>query len=133
MLQTISFFFKSVHYYLLGGFSGFLTSIISMVRNLIFYKVKSNKIWTSLFILIYIIIGIITYSTLGSLLPVLATIIYTLIINKNKASYLRWGMLITSVVWLAYNVYILSYSGIITQVVVLISNVSAIIKLDKRE
>jgi len=38
-MQTIAFFFKTLHYYLLGGISGFLTSLISMIRNLIFYKI----------------------------------------------------------------------------------------------
>ena len=133
LLQTISFFFKSVHYYLLGGISGFLTSIISMLRNLIFTKIKSNKTWTIVFILIYLIIGFMTYTTLGSILPIIATIFYTIIVNKNNPSYLRWGMLITSIIWLLYNIYIISYSGIITQVIILFSNVIAIIKLDKKK
>ena len=133
LLQTISFFFKSVHYYLLGGISGFLTSIISMLRNLIFTKIKSNKTWTIVFILIYLIIGFMTYTTLGSILPIIATIFYTIIVNKNNPSYLRWGMLITSIIWLLYNIYIISYSGIITQVIILFSNVLAIIKLDKKK
>ena len=53
-LQTISFLFKTLHYYLLGGISGFLTSLISMIRNIIFYKIKTNKLWTIFFIIIYI-------------------------------------------------------------------------------
>lgn len=133
LLQTFAFFFKSIHYYLLGGISGFLTSIVSMIRNLIFFKIKSNKIWTILCIIIYLIIGIFTYQTIYSALPVLATIIYTIIINKDKASLLRWGMFITSIIWLTYNIYINSYSGIIIQIIILISNIWAIIKLDKKE
>ena len=130
MLQTISFFFKSFHYYLLGGLSGFLTSVISMIRNLLFYKIKS-KIWTIIFIIIYVIIGIFTYSSIFTIFPVLATIIYTLIINYNNPKYLRYGMFLTSLTWLIYNIYIFSYSGIITQVIMIISNIIAIIKLDK--
>jgi len=37
-MQTISFLFKTIHYYLLGGLSGFVTSFISMIRNLIFFQ-----------------------------------------------------------------------------------------------
>ncbi len=132
LLQTVSFFFKGIHYYLLGGISGFLTSIISMIRNIIFTKIKSNKIWTIIFILIYLAIGFLTYTTFGTLLPIIATIFYTIIVNKNNPSYLRWGMFITSVIWFLYNIYIISYGGIITQVVILVSNIIAIIKLDKK-
>lgn len=132
MLQTISFFFKTVHYYLLGGFSGFLTSLISMIRNLIFYKIKTSKIITILFIIIYLIIGFITLKSIYTLLPVFATITYTLIINKNNPKYLRYGTIITSITWLIYNIYIISYSGIIVQLITLITSIIAIIKLDKK-
>lgn len=131
-LQTISFFFKTLHYYLLGGISGFLTSLISMIRNIIFYKIKESKIWIVFFIIIYIIIGIITLKSIYALLPVFATIIYTLIINYNNPKYLRYGIFITSLTWLIYNIYIISYSGIIIQIIMLISNIIAIIKLDKK-
>ncbi len=131
-LQTISFFFKGIHYYLLNGISGFITSIISMIRNLLFSKIKSNKIGAIIFIVIYILVGIITYQNLYSILPVLATITYTIIINKDNPNYLRWGMFLTSLIWLDYNICIISYSGIITQIIALISNLIAIIKLDKK-
>jgi len=131
-LQTISFFFKTIHYYLLGGISGFLTSLVSMIRNLIFYKIKESKIWTILFITIYLIIGFITLKSFYTLLPVFATITYTLIINYNNPKYLRYEMFITSLAWLIYNLYIISYSGITIQIIMIISNIIAIIKLDKK-
>lgn len=132
LFQTISFFFKTLHYYLLGGISGFLTSFISMIRNIIFYKIKESKIWTIFFIIIYIIIGILTLKSFYTLLPVIATITYTLIINYDNPKYLRYGMFLTSLTWLIYNIYIISYSGIIIQLIMLISNIIAIIKLDKK-
>jgi len=131
-MQTIAFFFKTLHYYLLGGISGFLTSLISMIRNLIFYKIKESKLWTTLFILIYLIIGIITLKDIYTLLPVLATITYTIVINYNNPKYLRYGIFITSLTWLIYNIYINSYSGIFIQIVMIITNIVAIIKLDKK-
>lgn len=108
LMQTISFLFKSFHYYLLGGISGFVTSFISMLRNIIFYRIKENYILTIIFILIYLIIGIVTYNSFYSLLPVIATIVYTLIINYDNPKYLRLGMLFTSITWLIYNIYIIS-------------------------
>lgn len=133
LMQTISFLFKSFHYYLLGGISGFVTSFISMLRNIIFYRIKENYIFTIVFIIIYIIIGIVTYNSFYSLLPVIATIVYTLIINYDNPKYLRLGMLFTSITWLIYNIYIISYSGIIIQIIMIITNIFAIIKLDKKK
>lgn len=131
-LQTISFLFKAIHYYLLGGISGFLTSLISMIRNIIIYKTK-NKTLTIIFIIIYIIIGIITLKSIFTILPVIATITYTIIITKNNPKYLRYGTLITSITWLIYNIYIMSYSTIVLQTIMIISNIIAIIKLDKKQ
>lgn len=133
LLQTISFSFKAIHYYLLGGISGFLTSLISMIRNIIFYKIKENKIWTSFFIIMYLVIGIITFKSIFTFLPVLATITYTIIINYNNPKYLRYGTLITNLTWLLYNAYIISYSGIIVQIIMIILGIIAIIKLDKKQ
>lgn len=132
LMQTLAFFFKSLHYLLLGGLSGFLTSMVSGIRNLIFYKIKSNKYFTVLFTIIFLLIGLFTYNTVFSLLPVIATIIYTLIINYNNPTYLRYGMILTSMTWLIYNIYVVSYSGIIIQIILLISNIIAMIKLDKK-
>lgn len=133
LLQTISFSFKAIHYYLLGGISGFLTSLISMIRNIIFYKIKENKIWTLFFIIMYLAIGIITFKSIFTFLPVLATITYTIIINYNNPKYLRYGTLITNLTWLLYNAYIISYSGIIVQIIMIILGIIAIIKLDKKQ
>lgn len=132
-MQTISFLFKTIHYYLLGGLSGFVTSFISMIRNLIFYRIKENYIISICFIFVYILIGIITFNTFFSLLPVIATIVYTIIINYNNPKYLRYGMFLTSITWLIYNIYINSYSGIFIQIVMIITNIVTIIKLDKKK
>lgn len=132
-MQTISFLFKTIHYYLLGGLSGFVTSFISMIRNLVFYRIKENYIISICFIFVYILIGIITFNTFFSLLPVIATIVYTIIINYNNPKYLRYGMFLTSITWLIYNIYINSYSGIFIQIVMIITNIVAIIKLDKKK
>ena len=132
LIQTMAFFFKSIHYYLLGGVSGFLTSLVSMIRNLLFSKKACNLIWTIIFITIFIGIAVISYKGVYTLFPVLATIIYTIIINYEKPKYLRVGMLITSMSWLLYNIYVESWAGTVIQIILLISNITAIIKLDKK-
>jgi len=127
-MQTVSFFFKAVHYLFLGGFSGFLVSLVSMIRNIIFFKIKTSFILTIIFILIYLLVGISSYENIFSTLPVLATIFYTMVINKSNLLNLRIGLIITSLIWLTYNIYILSYSAIIVQIITLVSNIILIKK-----
>ena len=132
IFQTISFSFKSIHYLLLGGMSGFWSSNVSMIRNLLFYKIKSNKIYMFIFIIIYFLLGLVTYNDLGSVLPMMASIFYTVIVNTNKPKYLRGGMIINCLIWLIYNIYIISYAGIMIQVVMIIMTVISMVKLDKK-
>ena len=132
LYQSLAFLFKGIHYFLIGGLSGAVTSIISCLRNLVFTKVKS-KVLMILFIILYIIIGYFTFTNLFSLLPVLATILYSFFVYIKNPKYLRISSLFTSFIWLTYNIYLFSYSGIITQVILIISNISAMIKLDKKE
>ena len=47
--------------------------------------------------------------------------------------YLRLSSLFTSFIWLIYNIYLISYGGILTQIILIISNISAMIKLDKKK
>lgn len=132
IFQTISFFFKSVHYLLLGGLSGFYSSVISMIRNILFSKVKKNYYLMIIFIMIYFIMGIFTYKDIGSIIPSFASIFYTVIINTNTPCILRKGMIVNCLLWLIYNVYVGSIAGIITQIVMIITTFISIIKLDKK-
>ena len=130
--QSLAFFFKSIHYFLLGGLSGALTSIISFIRNLFFTKGKS-KFLIVLFIIIYVVIGIITFTDLFSLLPVLATIFYSFFVYIKNPKYLRLSSLCTSFIWLSYNIYLFSYFCILTQLILIAANVLAMLKLDKKD
>ncbi len=129
VLQTISFLFKAMHYLLLGGLSGFVTSIISSIRNIVFCKYKS-KILTIIFIIIYIIVTIFTYNKIYSIIPAFATVFYTIIINKGTYC-IKLGIFITAFSWLVYNICIFSISGIIIQIVIIIVNIISI-TLDKK-
>ena len=133
IFQTISFFFKGIHYLLLGGLSGFYSSVISMARNILFFKFKKSFYLMVLFIIIYFVMGIFSYKDFYSIIPSMASVFYTVIVNTNKPRYLRSGMVINSLLWLIYNIYIVSLAGIITQIVLIISTLISIIKLDKNK
>ena len=133
IFQTISFFFKGIHYLLLGGLSGFYSSIISMIRNVLFFKVNKSFYLMVLFIIIYFVMGIFSYKDFYSIIPSMASVFYTVIVNTNSPRCLRSGMVINSLLWLIYNIYIVSLAGIITQIVLIISTLISIIKLDKNK
>ena len=133
IFQMISFFFKAVHYLLLGGLSGFYSSVISMMRNLIFFKVKKNLYLMVIFLILYFVMGIFTYKDIGSIIPSLASIFYTIVINTSDPGLLRKGMVVNCLLWFFYNIYIVSIAGIFIQIIMICSTIMAILKLDKNK
>ena len=132
LYQSLAFLFKGIHYFLIGGMSGAITSVISFIRNLFFTKV-SSKLLMLFFIILYLIIGFITYNGFFSILPVAATIFYSFFVYIKNLKYLRISNLFISFIWLSYNIYLLSYAGILVQLILIISSVFSIIYLDKKK
>ena len=118
--QITSNFAYAVHYFLLGGLSGAFCSAISMIRNVIFIKTKS-KIIIPVFIVFYLIVTIVFYENIYSLFPMMANSSYMICMIFNTRKHLLVGGIINSTLWLLYSIFVLSYAGIITESIVIIS------------
>ena len=128
ILTQLSFL---VAYSLLGAWSGFAMGIVAIIRNMIFIidenkngkRENMNKLDISILLatsIICIILGIFTYKDIFSLLPIIATIIYTYTVcQKDVKTYKLLGIPI-EVLWICYNFYIKSLFGIILEVTMLI-------------
>lgn len=127
--------FYSMQYLLLGALSGTFTNIVGIIRAILFkYKDKNkilqNNIMLYIIILIYIVIGIITYNDVISLFPIIASIFYSALIWQNKVNKIRIGNCIMNILWIVYNIYVSAYIGAIMESVILLSSIVAIIKID---
>lgn len=128
ILTQLSFL---VAYSLLGAWSGFAMGIVAIIRNIIFIidenkngkREYMNKLDVIILIatsVISIISGIFTYNDIFSVLPVIATIIYTYTVcQKNIKTYKLLGIPI-EVLWICYNFYIKSLFGIILEIIMLV-------------
>lgn len=135
ILASLSY---SLQYFVLGALSGAITDLISLGKNVIFYKDEEKGKITkfNVFITIEIIViicGIITYQNVFSLLPIFITIINTYgNWQKNlKVSYMI-GFL-NSILWIIYNVAVGAYVLIINCIIELIGSIIGIIKISKRK
>ena len=132
-------------FFFLAAWSGFIMSIVALIRNLILlvqnkYK-KTDKIifvdWLILtfFILISIVSAIFTFDGFGSLLSIIATLVYTISVwQKNIIVYKVLGIC-SSVLWIGYGIYIISLFSIILESILLLVEIIGIIKanIDKRK
>ena len=129
-----------IHYLLLGAYSGCITKIIAICRDY-FIILKSKKhflfsnIFLSIFILLYIVTGILTYNSIWSVLPLLAAIIYIIPVWNGDELTIKRAAFGCYFLWLIYNIFVFSIAGIISNVISIISTFIAInnnkIKCDK--
>lgn len=125
---------------ILGAFSTTLacsyaaacSSIISFFRNL-YLSQKTSIIATAVFSILYIVLGVFT-NTLGfiGLLPVLASVEYTLFVQFAKtAQMLRYGALINLVLWLVHDACIQLYGSVLSDVFLIITTIVSVIRFRK--
>lgn len=118
--QVISNLFFTVHYLLLGSFSASIVHLIliAYIFMLDYYKDNKNKVfkYLILFLIIYILIGIITYDNFYSVLPIVGSLIYSISILKNN----KMLSIISSLIWLFFNIIVISIGGIFLNLICII-------------
>ena len=125
-----------VHYLLLGAYSGCITKLLAIFRDcfIIFKKNCNNFLnyfYLLFFIILYIIASIFTFNGILSILPLLAALIYTIFIWNGNELRLKKIAFICYFIWLIYNIFVMSISGIVSNVISIVSTLIAI-KNEKR-
>lgn len=132
--QVVSNFAYTVHYFLLGAFSGAFISLIGIFRNIFLLKFnKSKKIIAIIIITMYLLVTIIFYENFYSLFPMIANSQYLIAMIKGTKKSILIGALISSIMWLSYGIFVHSYASIITESMLLISNIIQLIKLTSEQ
>lgn len=133
-VQIISCTFFTVHFLMLGAYTGALMNFIAAVRSVVFANkdkkwAKSNW-WIFAFSLICIVAVGITWEGAESLLPMAGMVLTTISWGIEKASLVRLISLPSSPLWIIYNFMSKSMAGVLTEVLVMISIITAMIRLD---
>jgi len=134
--QLISIIFFTLHFILLGAYTGALQNVLALVRCILL--IFSDKKWAhnnwvlAGLIACFIVSGIATYSGILSLLPTVAMIVSTLAMWTNDGFKLRVAQVfVTSPAWLIYNVSVFSISGVLTESFNIISVIVSFIRYGK--
>lgn len=124
--MILSNIFDLIHYLLLEAYSGCITKLLAIFRNVfvIFkdkYKALSSNMFLYIFILLYIISGIWTFENIWSIFPIISALIYAIAIWKSNELTLKKAACAGYFLWLVYNILVLSVSGIISNIVSIFS------------
>jgi hypothetical protein len=145
LFNGIGLIATAISFALLSAWSGVATSIIALIRNVIFIynekncKNESNVDYKDIVVLIIVYLVLllsllITYTNIWSVLPVLTTMVYTYSIwQKDIKIYSILGVAV-SVLSITYSIYIFSLCGVLLESIMLISSIIGIIKkMEKSE
>ena len=127
-LLIISNSLSLIQYMFLQAYTGCITIIISIIRNIIALKKrdKNENIILAIFIILYIVMGIITYNSIFSILPIIASIIYVIGIWNGNENIIRKTGLINMYLWLIYSISTFALAGAIQNIILIISTHIAI-------
>ena len=130
VIQLISSSLYIAHYYFLGAYSGVFTCSVSLLTGFLFYFSKNRK-FSYLFIIPILSAGAyFFYNGPLSLAPVLANLIDSYALTKYKKTVLKFSIVSYSL-WIIYDIFVKSYSCILTDSLVLLSNLGIIISNNK--
>ena len=135
-MDTMAAFCSFLHYTFLMAWPGVVNKAVTTARNGIAAYKTSKKKPTSkylpfIFIAFYIVLGIITFQSPISLLPMIAASVYTATIYWCDVKKIRYASVFTNILWLVYNLSVFSIVGMIAQVILIINGCIAIYRYRK--
>lgn len=147
-MQLFSSLLFASQFAFLGAYTGMILNTISVFRSAVFSQRNTNK-WaaSSIWVVLFCVIIALTYpmaflvfkketsvfNFVIELFPVFGMIASTFSFHSEKAKTVRALFLISSPLWLVYNIVNGAVGGMITEIFCLISIIIAIIRLDLKK
>lgn len=132
--QCIQCLFMGVGNLVLGGVSGFICNIVTIIRNLVFVKFRNTTFLKVFFIVLQLVLSVGTLSAgFISWLPLMAAALFTWCMDTKSAAKLKICILCTQVMWLTYDLYYRNYVASAFDVMTMISNLIGLYMVCKKK
>lgn len=134
--QLFGSVFFVVHFLMLFAWTGVAMNVVVILRNWVFSlreKYIWAKHWSWIVIFILLSIGVLFFSWEGliSLFPAAGVIIGVFARWQEQPKYIRILMLIGTLAWIPYTVFVHSYPGTITQLATIAAIIYGMYKHDR--
>lgn len=126
VFQIIGTILYCIHYGLLGAYSGLFICAFEVLFDFGYYKTDKDKYIYIASVPIRIIGGLISFQILADLLPIIASLVDGYVLTKKKKIVVV-GAIISYILWVIYDLFVGSYSGVITDGLVVLSNLSILL------
>ena len=130
VLQCFQFAFLGAGNLMLGAFSGFISGILSVLRNLIFPRVRGGT-WLKLtFIGLQLALTVLAgWAGPVSLLPLGAGILFTWFIDTKSDIQLKTVIIGAQVLWACYDMYYRNFVSFTFDILTILTNLLAILTI----
>ncbi len=134
IVQCFQFGIQGIANLILGAYAGFVSGMVSIVRNLVFSKFKSTTALKLVFIAVQIAFTINPSSfSLVECLPVIATVGFTWYIDTESEITLKKVIIATCSCWLIYDFLYLNLVAMAFDAFSMISNYVGIMMIKKEK
>lgn len=137
VFQSLFSFFFFLQYILLGIYSASILNIVSLIRNIVYYK-SDNKKSTYFILLLTLIVGIIctiydsrNYILIISIMPLIINLLYAYILNQKDIVKIKKVFLFCSILWIVYDFFVKAYVGLICNTLEMLSYVMYFVRRKK--
>lgn len=129
-VQCIQFTLQGAANLMLGGVSGFIANVVSILRNLAFTRFK-NTVWLKLFfIALQLVLSFKSLSSgFVSYLPLFAAVLFTWFLDLRSEVQLKIVIISTQVLWIIYDFIHLNYVAVAFDAFTMVSNAIGIYML----
>ena len=126
VFQIIGTVLYCVHYGLLGAWSGLFICACETLFDFGYYKTDKDKYIYMASVPIRIIGGLFGFSSVIDILPITASLTDGYTLTKKKKIVVI-GAVISYTMWVIYDIFVGSYSGALTDGMIVLSNLSIIL------
>lgn len=130
--QCIQFGIMGVGNLVLGGVTGFIANIVSIIRNIVCLKTEFIVPLKIVFILAQVVISV-KVNTMGVIgwFPVIAACVFTWFLDTKSDTQLKLVIILTEVLWVIYDITLYNYASLIFDLLTIASNTVGIFALRK--
>lgn len=121
-VQILGIVFYLLNYVFLGAWTGIFVIAIELIRDYLYYKTdKDDYIFMST-IPFYIILFILSFGDWTEIIPIIASLFEGFTLTKKKNIVVP-GAILVYTMWVVYDLSVEAYSGVLTDGLVVLSNI----------
>lgn len=130
--------FYGIHYLLLDALTGFLMNIVSIIRNIVFFRCEiknkeNSKLFLAFLFSIIIVFGTYSYKDIFSIISMTASLTSTYSIWQKNPKIYRVLAILVSICFIVYAIHIKSLLAIITEIILLFAEFIGLILLKSQK